>query len=95
MKIEIAGENALIIYFGDKNNAMISEKVQHAETLLRQNCHHVIVDLVASYASLLVIYDVLKCDYFYIRRQLHNYLDNISIEYIEQKQNINKTIKHQ
>lgn len=93
MKIEIAGENALIIYFGEKNNARILEKVQQAEILLRQNCHDIIVDIVASYASLLVIYDVLKCDHFHIRRQLRHYINNNSTKFIEHTQINNSTIK--
>ena len=50
MKIEIAGQNALIVYFAD---------------------------LVPSYASLLVIFDLERTDYFEMRQRLRSALENL------------------
>lgn len=70
IRIEIAAENALIIYFGDITSPRVSDKVQAAVAIIRLNLASVLIDLVPSYTSLLVIYDALKTDHFYIRCRL-------------------------
>ena len=82
MQIFIAGENALIIYFSDPNSskvsAEVSAKVQHAVSLIRRDLHALIIDLVPSYASLLVIYDLHKTDHHHIRNQLRQTLTGLN-----------------
>ena len=71
MHICVAGENSLIIYFGEHSStessveisAEISAQVQHAVQLIRRDLHALIIDLIPSYASLLVIYDLHKTDH--------------------------------
>ncbi|MEH6649426.1 MAG: 5-oxoprolinase subunit PxpB [Motiliproteus sp.] len=81
MQISIAGENALIIYFGDPNSsdvsAEISAQVQHAVNIIRRDLHQVIIDLVPSYASLLVIYDLHQTDHHHIRNHLRDALTGL------------------
>lgn len=74
VRIEIAAENALIIYFGDDTSPQVSDKVQAAVAAIRLNLSSLLIDLVPSYASLLVIYDALKTDHFYIRHSLQKCL---------------------
>lgn len=57
MRIGIAGENALMIHFGTRIDPAIATRVQQATHLLASSLGDVLVDLVPSYASLLVIYD--------------------------------------
>ncbi|MDI3324909.1 5-oxoprolinase subunit PxpB [Pontibacterium granulatum] len=79
MQIEVAGENALIVYFGEKTAPSVSAKVQQAVSLLESELADKLIDLVPSYASLLVIYDLLACDHLEIKstlRQLLGQLDN-------------------
>ena len=57
MKIEIAGENALILYFSDQVNDESSAQIQAMTQALDAKVGNGIIDLVPSYASLLVIYD--------------------------------------
>lgn len=57
MKIGIAGENALMIHFGNRIDPVIATQVQQATHLLESSLGDALVDLVPSYASLLVIYD--------------------------------------
>ena len=79
MQIEVAGENALIVYFGETTDPSVSAKVQQAVSLLESELADKLIDLVPSYASLLVIYDLLACDHLEIRstlRQLLAQLDN-------------------
>ena len=67
MKIEIASENALIIYFGDSTSPETSAQVQQAALKVAAALGDKLVDQVASYASLLVIFDPLHCDQLAIR----------------------------
>lgn len=79
MQIEVAGENALIVYFGETTDPSVSTKVQQAVSLLESELADKLIDLVPSYASLLVIYDLLACDHLEIKstlRQLLGQLDS-------------------
>ncbi|RVU84349.1 5-oxoprolinase subunit PxpB [Leucothrix sargassi] len=67
MRIEVASENSLIVYFGDKTSPEISAQVQRANDTLKTALGDQLIDLVASYASLLVIFDPLQCDQLAIR----------------------------
>jgi len=78
MEIHIAGENALIIYFGEQTSPEVSVQVQQAEVLLRQSLGDVLVDLVPSYASLLVIFDVYRCDHLHVRQIIGSTLTDLS-----------------
>jgi KipI family sensor histidine kinase inhibitor len=71
MRIEIAGENALILYFSDKVSEESSAKIQAMTQALGTKVGDGIIDLVPSYASLLIIYDDDRYDY-YAMRQLIN-----------------------
>lgn len=64
MKIEIAGENALIIYFSEQVSAEASAQIQAMTTALAPLIGQSIIDLIPSYASLLVIYDDDHYDYY-------------------------------
>ncbi len=85
LNIHIAGENALIIYFGEQDgsqvSANISAKVQQAEQLIRkamaQSLAPDIIDLVPSYASLMVMFNMMTTDYHQIRNQLRTLLQSI------------------
>lgn len=85
--IQIAGENALIIYFGAKTNPEILDKVQQAESLIRFHMANDIVDLVCSYASIMVVFNLLANDHHKIRSKLRTLLQETAVD------NVN-TIKH-
>jgi KipI family sensor histidine kinase inhibitor len=70
MKIEIAGQNAFIVYFADKTSAAVSAQIQAAVTSILATMQDDIVDLVPSYASLLVIFDLDQSDHFAVRLKL-------------------------
>ncbi|RTE66518.1 5-oxoprolinase subunit PxpB [Amphritea opalescens] len=78
MRIEIAGENALIIYFGEKTDPRVSAQVQQAVTILESELSGKLIDMVPSYASLLVIYDQLATDHFEVRRCIRKVLGQLS-----------------
>ncbi|WP_057831578.1 5-oxoprolinase subunit PxpB [Colwellia sp. TT2012] len=78
--LDVAGENALILYFSPREqsslvvSAEINRTVQQAEQLIRQHLSAVIVDLIPSYASILVVFDLLKIDHHHLRNQLQELL---------------------
>jgi len=80
MNIHVAGENALIIYFGEKTDPKISAQVQQAVALLSMALKNNLIDLVPSYASLLVVFDPLRCDHLAVRKVIRETLQAISSE---------------
>lgn len=80
MNIKIAGENSLIIYFGEETSPAVSAQVQQATGILEEVLADVLIDLVPSYASLLVIFDPMVTDHLYIRRQIREHLSNLGSE---------------
>ena len=76
--ISIAGENALIVYFGEARTNVISQAIasQVAATAaqLRASLGDLLIDLVPSYASLLVIYDPFKTDHHAVRAAIRRAL---------------------
>jgi len=80
VNIHVAGENALIIYFGEKTEPKISAQVQQAVDLLSLTLKHHLIDLVPSYASLLVVFNPLLCDHLAVRKMIREALQAISLE---------------
>lgn len=74
MKIVVAGENSLIIYFGEQTSPAVSAQVQRATQRLEAALGEHLIDMVPSYASLLVIYNPLSCDHLYVRRIIREQL---------------------
>ncbi len=70
MKIEIAGQNAFIVYFAEQTSSAVSAQIQAAVDNILASMQDCIVDLVPSYASLLVIFDLDRSDPFAIRQKL-------------------------
>ena len=72
--IKIAGENALIIYFSDDMSADVANQVRTAQQLIlscmSDNANNHIIDLIPSYASILVMFDLLVTDHHAVRNEL-------------------------
>ncbi|MCP4469785.1 MAG: 5-oxoprolinase subunit PxpB [Gammaproteobacteria bacterium] len=77
MKIEIAGQNAFIVYFGEQASATVSAQIQAAVTNIVDSMADCLIDLVPSYASLLVIFDLDRSEPFAVRRKLRDALANL------------------
>jgi KipI family sensor histidine kinase inhibitor len=69
-----AGENALLIYFGDKIDATLPEKIGNFANQLKNTLSDVIVDLIPSYTSLHVSYDLNKITEQDLRTQIEQCL---------------------
>ncbi|MEM7564174.1 MAG: 5-oxoprolinase subunit PxpB [Pseudomonadota bacterium] len=78
MRVEIAGQNAFIVYFGDKTSAQVSDQIQAAVRNIHSSMSDCVIDLVPSYASLLVIFDIDANDHFQVRNRLQAALENLS-----------------
>ncbi len=70
MELHAAGEDALILYLGHEASPAIAARVQAAGTAIEAALGADLVDLVPSYASILVIYDPLKTDHLDVSRRL-------------------------
>lgn len=86
INIHIAGENTLILYFVEQGEGQVSDnvssKVQQAEQLIRtameQELAQDIIDLVPSYASLMVMFNMMTTDHHKIRNKLRMLLKSIN-----------------
>jgi len=76
-RIEVAGENSLIIDFGETTAPEISAQVQQASRKLAAALDDLIIDQVTSYASLLLIFDPLRADQLTIRKVINDTLASI------------------
>jgi len=70
MNIHVAGENALMIYFGQEANPAVSARVQQVAQRLPALLGERLLDLVPSYASLLVLFNPLLTDHLAVRKAI-------------------------
>lgn len=77
LRVEVAGENALIIYFGDKTSPEVSARVQQAVTILQEELGDKLIDMVPSYASLLVIYNLMLVDHLEVKSRIRTLLASL------------------
>lgn len=72
MKIHVAGENALIVYLGEKPGEVVNESttaaIHHLCSQLKPYLGNELVDLIPSYASVLVVFDPLQTDHLQVRK---------------------------
>jgi KipI family sensor histidine kinase inhibitor len=76
--IQVAGENSAVIYFGDVASAEIAAQVQQCADLIASQLGAVLIDIVPSYASLLVIYNVFEIDHLAVNKTLKKILSNLA-----------------
>ena len=80
--IHIAGENALIIYFSEQASSEASAQVQQVEQLIRHAMQDElsvdIIDLIPSYASLMVMFNMMTTDHHQVRQKLTTLLQSLS-----------------
>lgn len=74
-KLVIASENSVIIYFSDRPCATTSSKIAHVIATLKNQLDDDLLDLVPSYASLLIIFKSLVNNHLQIEQLIHSALD--------------------
>ena len=78
--IQLAGEKSFIIYFGDRISEGISKQVCAMATRVRRSLGGRLIDLIPSYASLLIIYDPLQAGHSEILEMLKDCLKQKTAE---------------
>ena len=69
--IEVAGENSLVVYFSNQPSAEVSDAIAQTVDNLRLRLSEQLIDLIPSYASLLVIYNPILTDHYAVRKAIH------------------------
>ena len=78
MELHSAGENALILYLGTETSPAVSARVQAAAAALEPALGVDLVDLVPSYASLLIIYDALRTDHLSVAHRVRQAVEGLT-----------------
>lgn len=73
-RIEVAGVNSLILRFSDQVDQKVISKIGIASQRLQQELGELLIDLVPSYTTLLLTYDLLKSDDQHIRELINKVL---------------------
>lgn len=61
--IKLAGENVIIIYFGEQTSPELAEQIAFYTKFLHDSLDELIIDIVPSYTSALITYDLNKIDH--------------------------------
>lgn len=70
MEIRVAGENALIVYFGHSVSENYLRNVQRFCEAVEQLLGRKLIDLIPSYSSVVVVYDASLIDYSVLKRKI-------------------------
>ncbi len=70
MELHAAGEDAIMLYLGEETSPEISARVQAAAAAVQLALGGDLVDLVPSYASLLIIYDPMRTDHLSVAHRV-------------------------
>ena len=85
MIFKIAGVDSLIIYFGDKIDEEIALNVKKAYLSLKKLNLEGIVEIIPSYTSIFITYDIFKYDFESLKEFLIKNIDLNSKDIIEEK----------
>lgn len=78
MKFQIASADALIIYFGDEISLEVSDITVNAYNLLKESNIKGLIDIIPSYSSILINYDIFLYEYDKLCEIIQEYLKNNS-----------------
>jgi allophanate hydrolase subunit 1 len=70
VELHSAGEDAMMLYLGEETSPEVSARVQAAVSALEEALGDDLVDLVPSYASLLIIYDPMTTDHLSVAHRV-------------------------
>lgn len=83
--IEAAGPQAVIIRFGSNIDPQLTPLIRAAHDRLASQLNEAIQDLIPSYTTLMVVYDILQYDFAGISRAINNTLQNLESRAAENK----------
>lgn len=78
--LRVVGEDALMLYLGDTANAQTLSRVQAAVAAIEMALGNELVDLVPSYASVLILYDPLRSDRHDISHRVRNTVETLQAQ---------------
>ncbi|MDX5405610.1 MAG: 5-oxoprolinase subunit PxpB [Chromatiaceae bacterium] len=76
-QLTVAGENALMLYFDQRIDPAISALVQQACELIKAELAEDVIDILPSYASVLVIFNPFSTDLYRVQAQLQHCLTQL------------------
>lgn len=79
-QLTVAGENALMLYFEQQINPGVAAQVQKACELIRQALADDIIDLLPSYASVMIVFNALKTDLYQVTHKVKHCLLYLSAD---------------
>jgi len=85
MKIQLASVDSVIIYFGNEISKETSMVVKKAYELITETNNKAFIEVIPSYHSLLVTYDIFAYDFKKMKSYLEELLNNITINENEEK----------
>lgn len=77
MHIDAVGENAILVTLAEASSPAVASRVSAAAEATRQVLGDDLIDLVPSYASLLVLFDPFRCDHASVRQRLGRVLADL------------------
>ncbi|MFT4518210.1 MAG: KipI family sensor histidine kinase inhibitor [Halioglobus sp.] len=83
MQLTTVGEDALMLYLGSEVSPEISAKVQACTNAIEQALGALLIDLVPSYASVLIIYDTALTNHLEVARQVRAAVQNLTLSNAE------------
>lgn len=83
--IEAAGPQAVIIRFGSNIDPQLTTQIRVAHDRLASQLNNAIQDLIPSYTTLMVVYDILQYDFAGISRAINETLQNLESRVAENK----------
>ncbi|MFL0798502.1 MAG: 5-oxoprolinase subunit PxpB [Cellvibrionaceae bacterium] len=83
MRISVAGENSFILYFDEKPSSELTASIQQTVIAIDTKLSQYLIDLVPSYASILVIYDQTKIDYRRFRKAIGALINTTNVIHSE------------
>jgi KipI family sensor histidine kinase inhibitor len=87
-KITLAGENSILIYFGDKIDASLPVHIANFSVALKAHFPQIIIDLIPAYTSLLVSYDLSLTNHAQFSKEVATLLDNFEFSAAEKSSNL-------
>jgi inhibitor of KinA len=86
MKMESINESTCIVYFGDEISEQTAAQVKHGTDMIRQAMDDVVTDLVPSYTSVMICYDLERADRFEIMSRLRRTLEQVTSDTVGDNQ---------
>lgn len=80
MEIKVASVDSVIIYFDKNISKEISNKVKASYAYLKSLNNEAFIDIIPSYSSILITYELLKYDFESIKKYLEEELKNVKVD---------------